>query len=42
MPKERLLDVFSLPGGKETFVKFKDYAFFVPLNATRSGSYCKR
>ena len=24
----------ALPGGKETFVKFKDYAFFVPLNAT--------
>lgn len=23
----------ALPGGKETFVKFKDYAFFVPLNA---------
>lgn len=24
----------ALPGGKESFVKFKDYAFFVPLNAT--------
>ena len=24
----------QLPGGKESFVKFKDYAFFVPLNAT--------
>ncbi|MEL1242941.1 DUF4920 domain-containing protein [Flavobacterium sp. DGU11] len=24
----------ELPGGKESFVKFKDYAFFVPLNAT--------
>jgi len=23
----------ALPGGKESFVKFKDYAFFVPLNA---------
>lgn len=23
----------ELPGGKESFVKFKDYAFFVPLNA---------
>ncbi|MDV6170120.1 DUF4920 domain-containing protein [Flavobacterium sp. DG1-102-2] len=23
----------QLPGGKESFVKFKDYAFFVPLNA---------
>lgn len=23
----------ELPGGQETFVKFKDYAFFVPLNA---------
>ena len=26
----------ELPGGKESFVKFKDYAFFVPLNATAS------
>ena len=25
----------ELPGGKESFVKFKDYAFFVPLNAPR-------
>ncbi|WP_081663348.1 DUF4920 domain-containing protein [Flavobacterium subsaxonicum] len=24
----------QLPGEKESFVKFKDYAFFVPLNAT--------
>jgi len=24
----------DLPGDKESFVKFKDYAFFVPLNAT--------
>lgn len=24
----------ALPGGKESFVKFKDYAFFVPLNAS--------
>ena len=23
----------ELPGGQESFVKFKDYAFFVPLNA---------
>lgn len=23
----------ALPGGKESFVKFKDYAFFVPFNA---------
>ncbi|MHA3788642.1 DUF4920 domain-containing protein [Flavobacterium hauense] len=23
----------ALPGGKESFVKFKDYAFFIPLNA---------
>ena len=23
----------ELPGGKESFVKFKDYAYFVPLNA---------
>lgn len=23
----------EMPGGKESFVKFKDYAFFVPLNA---------
>jgi len=23
----------ELPNGKQTFVKFKDYAFFVPLNA---------
>ncbi|MGV3460959.1 MAG: DUF4920 domain-containing protein [Flavobacterium sp.] len=26
----------ELPGGKESFVKFKDYAFFVPLNAAES------
>lgn len=26
----------ELPNGKESFVKFKDYAFFVPLNATDS------
>ncbi|AWH86996.1 DUF4920 domain-containing protein [Flavobacterium album] len=26
----------ELPGGKESFVKFKDYAFFVPLNAASS------
>ena len=26
----------ELPGGKESFVKFKDYAFFVPLNAVES------
>ncbi|WP_294822226.1 DUF4920 domain-containing protein [uncultured Flavobacterium sp.] len=26
----------ELPNGKESFVKFKDYAFFVPLNATES------
>lgn len=26
----------ELPGGKESFVKFKDYAFFVPLNASES------
>ncbi|RZJ70448.1 MAG: DUF4920 domain-containing protein [Flavobacterium sp.] len=24
----------ELPNGKDSFVKFKDYAFFVPLNAT--------
>jgi len=26
----------ELPNGKESFVKFKDYAFFVPLNAADS------
>lgn len=26
----------ELPNGKESFVKFKDYAFFVPLNASKS------
>lgn len=26
----------ELPGGKESFVKFKDYGFFVPLNAAES------
>jgi hypothetical protein len=26
----------ELPGGKESFVKFKDYAFFVPLNSAES------
>ncbi|MCW4467855.1 DUF4920 domain-containing protein [Flavobacterium sp. MFBS3-15] len=26
----------ELPNGKESFVKFKDYAFFVPLNASNS------
>lgn len=26
----------ELPNGKESFVKFKDYAFFVPLNAAES------
>jgi len=35
----------ELPGGKESFVKFKDYAFFVPLNAAEqeaivSGKAC--
>lgn len=25
--------LMELPGGKETFVRFKDYGFFVPLNA---------
>jgi len=40
--KSKIMDVcqkkgcwmaMELPGGKESFVKFKDYAFFVPLNA---------
>lgn len=26
----------ELPNGKESFVKFKDYGFFVPLNAAKS------
>ena len=28
----------ALPGDEETFVKFKDYAFFVPLNADGSST----
>lgn len=31
----------QLPNGKESFVRFKDYGFFVPLNAAKSDAIIK-